>query len=28
MEIINQGGVKAWIKMTQGKARVFIKYNG
>ena len=26
MEIFFLGGVKAWIKMTQGKARLFIKY--
>ena len=28
MEIIDRGGVKAWIKMAQGKARVAIKYEG
>jgi hypothetical protein len=26
MEIVARGGVKAWIEMTQGKARLFIKY--
>jgi hypothetical protein len=26
MEIVARGGLKAWIKMTQGKARLFIKY--
>jgi hypothetical protein len=28
LEIVGRGGVKAWIKMTQGKARVVIKYEG
>jgi hypothetical protein len=28
MEIVNRGGVKAWIEMTQGKARLVIKYEG
>jgi hypothetical protein len=28
MEIVARGGVKAWIEMTQGKARLFIKYTG
>ena len=27
-EIVDRGGVKAWIKMTQGKARLAIKYEG
>ena len=26
MEIVSRGGVRAWIKMTQGQARLFIKY--
>ena len=28
MKIAARGGVKAWIEMTQGKARLFIKYQG
>jgi hypothetical protein len=28
MEILDRGGVKAWIRMTRGKARVVIKYKG
>jgi hypothetical protein len=28
MEIADRCGVKAWIEMTQGKARLFIKYQG
>lgn len=28
MEIIDRGGVTAWIEMTQGKARLLIKYEG
>jgi hypothetical protein len=28
MEIADRGGVKAWIEMTQGKARLFIQYEG
>lgn len=28
MEIVDRGGVKAWIEMTQGKARLAIKYKG
>lgn len=28
LEIVARGGVKAWIEMTQGKARLFIKYEG
>lgn len=28
MEIVARGGVEAWIEMTQGKARLFIKYEG
>ena len=28
MEIADRGGVKAWIEMTQGKARLYIKYEG
>lgn len=28
LEIVDRGGVKTWIEMTQGKARLFIKYKG
>jgi len=28
MEIVARGGVMAWIEMTQGKARLAIKYRG
>lgn len=28
LEIVARGGVKAWIEMTQGKARLFIQYKG
>lgn len=28
MEMVARGGLKAWIEMTQGKARLFIKYEG
>jgi hypothetical protein len=28
MEIADRGGVKAWIEMTQGKARLFIQCEG
>lgn len=28
MEIVDRGGVKAWIEMTQGKARLYINYEG
>jgi hypothetical protein len=28
MEIADHGGIKAWIEMTQGKARLFIQYEG
>jgi hypothetical protein len=28
MEIVARGGVLAWIEMTQGKARLAIKYEG
>jgi hypothetical protein len=28
MEIVAKGGVRAWIRMTRGKARLVIKYQG
>ena len=28
MEIVARGGVSAWLEMTQGKARLFIKHEG
>jgi hypothetical protein len=28
MEIADRGGIKAWLEMTQGKARLFIQYEG
>jgi hypothetical protein len=28
MELVARGGVSAWLEMTQGKARLFIKHEG
>jgi hypothetical protein len=28
MEVVARGGVLAWLEMTNGKARLFIKHEG